>query len=146
MSELLQHARRESDWLKGCYLGENKHSDLTFLDAHRHIEALIAEVERLNKQVVAIGGVAMDSIPRPRNTESIDRLFLELSQFTQATTAKELALKSEVDRLSAIHPVARIRRWTKDGGGRSELIDWVFPGIEELPDGEHTLYARREAA
>ena len=31
-------------------------------------------------------------------TESIDRLFLELSQFTQATTAKELALNEELKR------------------------------------------------
>ena len=29
-------------------------------------------------------------------TETIDRLFLELSQVTQATTAKELALQNEV--------------------------------------------------
>lgn len=35
------------------------------------------------------------------DTESIDRLFLELSQFTTATTAKELALLAEVDRLAA---------------------------------------------
>ena len=34
-------------------------------------------------------------------TESIDRLFLELSQFTQATTAKELALAAEVKTLRA---------------------------------------------
>lgn len=32
-------------------------------------------------------------------TETIDRLFLELSQVTQATTAKELALQDEVQRL-----------------------------------------------
>jgi hypothetical protein len=38
-------------------------------------------------------------------TESIDRLFLELSQFTQATTARELALKDEVLRLrTAMRP------------------------------------------
>ena len=38
-------------------------------------------------------------------TESIDRLFLELSQFTQATTAKELALRDEVLRLrTAMRP------------------------------------------
>ena len=35
----------------------------------------------------------MDStIPKPPDTEVIDRLFLELSQFTRATTAKELKL------------------------------------------------------
>jgi hypothetical protein len=33
------------------------------------------------------------------DTEAIDRLFLELSQFTHATTAKELALRAEVARL-----------------------------------------------
>lgn len=65
------------------------------------MDVLLFEVQRLRKQVVAIGGVAMDSIPRPRNTESIDRLFLELSQFTQASTAKELALQAEVERLTA---------------------------------------------
>jgi hypothetical protein len=40
-------------------------------------------------------------------TEIIDRLFLELSQFTQATTAKELALAAEVKTLrAAIKPFA----------------------------------------
>lgn len=34
-------------------------------------------------------------------TESIDRLFLELSQFTQATTAKEAALGLKVFQLKA---------------------------------------------
>jgi len=34
-----------------------------------------------------------------QTTESIDRLFLELSQFTQATTAKELELVQERDAL-----------------------------------------------
>lgn len=32
-------------------------------------------------------------------TETIDKLFLELSQVTQATTAKELALQAQVARL-----------------------------------------------
>lgn len=35
-------------------------------------------------------------------TETIDRLFLELSQVTQTTTAKELALQSEVQVLRAV--------------------------------------------
>ena len=35
-------------------------------------------------------------------TESIDRLFLELSQFTNATTARELALIAAAKRASAI--------------------------------------------
>jgi len=34
-------------------------------------------------------------------TENIDRLFLELSQFTQATTAKEIALRTALDALLA---------------------------------------------
>lgn len=33
-------------------------------------------------------------------TETIDRLFLELSQFTKATTEKELRLKEQTDLLS----------------------------------------------
>ena len=39
-------------------------------------------------------------------------------------------------------PVARIRCWTKAGEGHAELEDWEFPGIEQLPDGVHLLYAR----
>lgn len=35
-------------------------------------------------------------------TETIDRLFLELSQFTSATTARELALKDENKRLRGV--------------------------------------------
>ena len=33
------------------------------------------------------------------DTETIDRLFLELSQFTKAETEKEIALRDEVERL-----------------------------------------------
>lgn len=36
------------------------------------------------------------------DTETIDRLFLELSQFTKATTANELALRAEVERLRGV--------------------------------------------
>ena len=36
------------------------------------------------------------------DTETIDRLFLELSQFTKARTARELALEVEVARLKEI--------------------------------------------
>lgn len=35
-----------------------------------------------------------------KDTETIDRLFLELSQFTAATTAKELELQAEVKQLN----------------------------------------------
>ena len=34
-------------------------------------------------------------------TSIIDQLFLELSQFTQATTARELALQRRIDALAA---------------------------------------------
>lgn len=34
----------------------------------------------------------MNADTKPKDTEIIDRLFLELSQFSQATTGKELAL------------------------------------------------------
>ena len=40
-------------------------------------------------------------------TETIDRLFLELSQVTQATTAKEIALQDKVRRLHIL--LARYR-------------------------------------
>lgn len=46
-----------------------------------------------------------------KNTETmaIDLLFLELSQFTKATTEKELALIAQVDRLAkAIRPFAEL--------------------------------------
>ncbi len=40
-------------------------------------------------------------------TETMDRLFLELSQFTQATTAKELLLQAEISR--SADELARLR-------------------------------------
>lgn len=40
-------------------------------------------------------------------TETIDRLFLELSQFTQATTAKELLFQAELSR--SADELARLR-------------------------------------
>jgi hypothetical protein len=60
-------------------------------------------------------------------TETIDRLFLELSQVTQATTAKELALQDEVDRLmDVIRPFATV---VMNSSGRIpyellSLADW----------------------
>jgi len=36
------------------------------------------------------------------DTETIDRLFLELSQFSKATTAKELNLKAELEQAQAV--------------------------------------------
>ena len=33
---------------------------------------------------------------KPKETETIDRLFLELSQFTTATTAREIALQDHI--------------------------------------------------
>lgn len=44
-------------------------------------------------------------------TETIDRLFLELSQVTQATTKKELQLQLEIETL---RKDAELYRWLKD--------------------------------
>lgn len=44
-----------------------------------------------------------------RTTETIDRLFLELSQFTQATTERELVLHDKVTNLKkAMKPFAEL--------------------------------------
>jgi hypothetical protein len=46
-----------------------------------------------------LGSTVAEAKENMQTTESIDRLFLELSQFTQATTAKELELVQERDAL-----------------------------------------------
>jgi hypothetical protein len=52
---------------------------------------------------------ATKAMEKMHTTESIDRLFLELSQFTQATTAKELAQQRKIAALeTAIAPFAAI--------------------------------------
>jgi hypothetical protein len=38
----------------------------------------------------------MNADTKPKDTDTIDRLFLELSQFTKATTGKELALQEGI--------------------------------------------------
>lgn len=38
-------------------------------------------------------------------------------------------------------PVAQIRCWLKNGDRHAELVDWQFPGIEELGEGDHMLYS-----
>lgn len=47
-------------------------------------------------------------------TEIIDKLFLELSQFTKATTGKEIKLKLEIDelkkRLEAINVLGELKQ------------------------------------
>jgi hypothetical protein len=61
-------------------------------------------------------------------TETIDRLFLELSQFTSATTAKEIALQKRVDALNAaIHPFAMLVKHTSGRipHERLSLADWA---------------------
>ena len=42
-------------------------------------------------------------------------------------------------------PVARIRCWLKNGDRHAELVDWQFPGIEELGEGDHMLYSAPQA-
>lgn len=60
-------------------------------------------------------------------TEAIDKLFLELSQVTQAVTAKELALDFKVQKMKAcIRPFAELVK-TTDGRipvERLSLADW----------------------
>lgn len=60
-------------------------------------------------------------------TETIDKLFLELSQVTRATTGKELALEAKVKRLrDAIKPFADLIH-TTDGPIQTErlsLANW----------------------
>lgn len=60
-------------------------------------------------------------------TETIDRLFLELSQVSGATTAKELALQAEVKRLrTAVKPFAALVATTSGRipHERLSLADW----------------------
>ena len=68
-----------------------------------------------------------DATSESLQTETIDRLFLELSQFTKATTAKELALKGKLARLLvAVEPFAQLVK-TTDGRIPTERLsasDW----------------------
>lgn len=56
-------------------------------------------------------------------TEAIDRLFLELSQFTNATTARELALQKEIAKLHE-----------EIGAARQQALELSWK-IEQLPAG-----------
>jgi hypothetical protein len=60
-------------------------------------------------------------------TETIDRLFLELSQFTKATTAKELKLQAENEKLKEfVKSTIRQGCWLGgeiDGGDLQELAE-----------------------
>jgi len=61
------------------------------------------------------------------NTEIIDRLFLELSQFTQAKSKKELDLEDDLRRLrAAVKPFARIVETTSGRIPHEKLsgADW----------------------
>ena len=57
-------------------------------------------------------------------TETIDRLFLELSQFTRATTGKELALANQLAEAKA--KIVRLREALRE-------IHEVYAGSEGIP-------------
>ncbi|CAB4214566.1 hypothetical protein UFOVP1459_46 [uncultured Caudovirales phage] len=57
-------------------------------------------------------------------TETIDRLFLELSQFTRATTGKELALANQLAEAKA--EIERLRKALRE-------IYEVYAGSEGIP-------------
>lgn len=65
-------------------------------------------------------------------TETMDRLFLELSQFTQATTAKELLLQAEISR--SADELARLRT-----GIEAALVE--IEDAIEISNQRKTLYA-----
>ena len=95
-------------------------------------------------------------------TESIDRLFLELSQFTQATTAKELDLKNAKDgayleRNKCVALIARmaLSMGMKAGRARTAIEGWSddwhgciyidLPGGQvswHYHDSQESLFAR----
>ncbi len=64
-------------------------------------------------------------------TETIDRLFLELSQFTQATTAKELLLQAEISR--SADELARLR-----AGIEAALVEITETAKGSITLGQHT--------
>lgn len=80
------------------------------------------------------------------DTETIDRLFLELSQFTKATTARELAAESVIDAVYALGagPIEQAKQiplaqWVKtrfiriDGAcGHNEIVDRLNNRVGEL--------------
>lgn len=60
-------------------------------------------------------------------TSTIDRLFLELSQFTQASSAKEIELRSQVNQLlAAIKPFAVAVKTTSGAipYDKLSLVNW----------------------
>lgn len=67
------------------------------------------------------------STTKPRTTETIDRLFLELAQFTQAKSEKELALDGDLRRLrAAVKPFVRLVETTSGRIPHEKLsgADW----------------------
>lgn len=59
-------------------------------------------------------------------TENIDRLFLELSQFTSATTKKELKLKNTIDEL--VEELETALNWIIELHGANSI-----EGLKHLP-------------
>jgi hypothetical protein len=58
------------------------------------------------------------------NTETIDRLFLELSQFTTAKTRREIHLEEEIARLKGVIALAEGQRMACGGNlTPSEVVD-----------------------
>jgi len=69
------------------------------------------------------------------DTETIDRLFLELSQVTRATTRKELDLANEINRLNMAN--ASLRH-------ENAILREALPTEDEWLDGELALSVYEE--
>ena len=66
-------------------------------------------------------------------TETIDRLFLELSQFTSATTKKELEKDKEIERLrEALRKISKIGpRFEAKGTSTTKMVTIARRALEE---------------
>ena len=62
------------------------------------------------------------------NTETLDRLYLELSQFTTATTARELALERQAAHLCGVLRLIAFGLPDADGVTDPQHLAWVALG------------------
>lgn len=87
------------------------------------------------------GATAIDAIRAEHQQRiTLQHHACDLERRIAELEAERDELRARLDAAAGQEPVAEVRTWHKSNGQHADLIDWC-DAIENLPDGDHRLYA-----